>query len=875
MISPSPSRSPRRVVMQPTAMAAAVALTLCNLTSLCSNAIAQTSATPPVEIEKIVVTGSSIKRVDAEGALPITVITREDIDKDGAITAADLLRKLTVSTSSGVSQGGNRGGATPGGESIALRELTANATLVLLNGRRLPNYPLSSSAATFVSLDSIPAAAISRIEILRDGASSIYGSDAIAGVVNFITRKSYQGIEGAVRYGDAQRGNPREITVSLAGGFGNLDKDGYNALVTLEHLDRTILNFSERSYANNSDTRSRGGYDRRFFFSLPSNAVDLGTGDFLLSPACPQASRKGGLCYTDYLQFISIVPSTQRTNLSGIFTVKLGNGVEAFGELLAGQQESRSTGSPDILLGAYTTNASARGNPFGAPVVAFGLIPGTPLREEFVKSDSVRAMVGARGSVGSLDWEAALSNGQAKTTSKFTGQFIAAATEAALLNGAISPFGTVTNDPTQIAAILSSNDRSSTVKTTELDGRVTMPVFKLPAGSLDVSAGASFRRELLNDLTDPKVSTLANGIDYGRRDGSRNISAAYIEALAPVLSSVEVQVSARYDRYSDFGGTTNPKLALRWKALPNLAFRASASSGFRAPSLAQLVSGNTGGFANGVIDPRRCPVTNSPADCGSGSVPVQLGGNQDLKPETSRSWSAGTVFQLGRDVDMTIDHFNIDYRDQIFSADTDTILANELTTTGNLVSRRPATPADVARGIPGPLTLIRTVPANLARSKISGWDVEIKARMGAGAYGNFVWSGAVTYNGKVLEQLDPSTPLSGFAGTFNRPRVRGTSALDWAKGDWTTRLALRYTGGFTDGIAPGTPAGLAPIKVKGFTQVDAQVGLKAWTGGQLSLGITNLLDTRSPYSNASFSGNSPNGDIIGRAYYVTVRQAFR
>jgi iron complex outermembrane recepter protein len=484
----------------------------------------------------------------------------------------------------------------------------------------------------------------------------------------------------------------------------------------------------------------------------------------------------------------------------------------------------------------------------------------------------LRGLVGLRGDWGKVNWEAALSHGQGKTNYEFGGQLITAATEASLLNGAVSPFGTVTNDPARIAAILAPSLRKSTVATTEVDGRVSTSLFKLPSGSVEGAAGVSYRREALDDLTDANVSQLINGVDYGRRDGSRSTASVYAEVVAPVLSSLELQLSTRYDRYSDFGGTTNPKLALRWKPMPDLAFRASASSGFRAPSLSQIVLGSAVAFANGVEDPRRCPVTNAATDC-NGSINIEVGGNKNLKPETSRSWSAGFVFQLGRSVELTLDHYNIDYKDQILTPDIDAVLRNELISTGSLVTRKPTTAADIAARIPGAISLIRTVPANLARSKVAGWDIELKARLAAGAYGDFVWSGAATYVEKLEEQVETTVPLANTIGTFAKPRVRMVSALDWSRGTWNARLGARYTGGYQDG-ATSLPSG-ETIKVKGYTQFDAQLGMQAWPGGAVTLGITNLADTRSPYSNATRFGNAPNGDLIGRAYYLALRQTFR
>jgi iron complex outermembrane recepter protein len=834
-----------------------------------AGASAQTEAEP---VQRVEITGSSIKRTDAEGALPVTTVSREEIERSGAVTVADVLKRLPQSGSQSIDQRATQGGFNPGGEAIALRDLSLNATLVLLNGRRLPTYPLSSVNASFVNLDQIPASAIQRIEVLKDGASSIYGSDAVAGVINIITRKDYRGIEAALRYGEAARGDPRETVFNLGAGFGDMGQDGYNVLLSYEHLNRTRMRQIDRAYLSNSNHSARGGYDRRLPYSDPANALDLATGALLVSPACPPDSQSGGLCLTDFARYGTVVPATTRDSLYTRATAEVSPTLQLFGELIAGREKSSSLFSPDLLTGSLAVPASASGNPFGSDVLPLGVIPGAPQREEAITTDSARLLLGARGSAGEIDWEAAASHARGKSAYAFYNQLVSEPTAAALANGAVSPFGVQTNDAAAIAALLDAGRRNSESTSSELDARFTTPLLELPAGRLEMAAGTAWREEGLDDATAANVSTLINGVDYGRRDGSRRTASAYVEFVAPVLRSLELQLSGRYDRYSDFGSTTNPKLALRWNAIESLVFRASAGTGFRAPSLPQLVQGNSVAFANGIVDPQRCPATGSSLDCGGGSFNLVTGGNAALQPEESRSRSLGFVWDVGRAVELTVDRFEIDYRDQIRTFDIDTILANETTTTGALVVRGPASPQDVALGIPGPIVEIRNLPINAARTEVVGWDVELNLRWTLGDWGRFTWNNAATTIDKLREQAEPGGAFVDQAGTYQKPRTRLVSSLDWTIASWDARLAARYTGGYTDGIA--APAGDV-LRIGSYTQLDAQLGWRGIANTTITLGVTNLADRRPSFSNATNSGNAPNGDLIGRAYYAALRYRFR
>ena len=222
---------------------------------------------------RVDVTGSNIKRVDTEGPAPVAIITREDIERRGATTVSELLRSLP-------SQGGFTfddqftNGFAPGTSGVGLRNLGQNATLILVNGRRVANYGFAQNIdLAFVDINSIPVGAIERIEVLKDGASAIYGSDAIAGVINFILRKDFKGVEAAASYGVTEDGDGDETRASVVAGFGELAKDRYNAMVVVDYYKREPIYYGDRDYSRNADMTSRGGFDLRSPTGSPGTYV--------------------------------------------------------------------------------------------------------------------------------------------------------------------------------------------------------------------------------------------------------------------------------------------------------------------------------------------------------------------------------------------------------------------------------------------------------------------------------------------------------------------------------------------------------------------------------------------------------------------------
>ena len=247
--------------------------------------------------QRVEVTGSRIKRIDAEGANPVQVISRKEIERTGASTINDVLQSIP-GAGAGLDDRFTNGFA-PGGGSVNLRGLGINSTLVLINGRRVATYPFAQQIGTpqgFQDLNSIPLAAVDRIEVLKDGASAVYGADAVAGVINVILRQDYRGLEVGAGYGRSAKRDGDLPTANLTWGTGDLGTDRYNILVGLNLSKRSEILSKDRSFGGTEDLRPRGGADRRSSYGLPGTIIDNVTGDVLndVGGICGPATQRGG-----------------------------------------------------------------------------------------------------------------------------------------------------------------------------------------------------------------------------------------------------------------------------------------------------------------------------------------------------------------------------------------------------------------------------------------------------------------------------------------------------------------------------------------------------------------------------------------------------
>ncbi|MCD9033254.1 TonB-dependent receptor [Luteimonas sp. Y-2-2-4F] len=681
------------------------------------------------DLDAVTVTGSFIRRIDSETALPVTTLSREQLDTTGATTLSEAMAYLPQSAgfdNAETSTGPNaaRGDAA----SINLRGIGSGNTLVLLNGRRIAPHPISEGAVPRLSanINQIPLGAIERVEVLRDGASALYGSDAVAGVVNTILRRDYQGAEASVRHGWVDEGDMSETSVSLLGGR-NFNGGRTNVMGFVGYYDRDPLYTRDKWYSRSGDLRERAGSDSTLWDNRSVSgpygsyttgrvgadggfsavrAPGLSGSAFHIAPDGDGTQVAGGampreLRY-DYTPEYVLLPESTRHQVFGALNHLFGNGVEATLEGFYYRADSWTSNAASPISanadnGIYVP-ASNYYNPFGSRFYG----PGTdnpdiapmdvrinnyrPLelgpRTADVSSRAYQAVGGLRGQLGEWNWDGGLGYGRGETRDE-AGNMLSESRlrERLALDtpDAFNPFGGPgANSQAVMDAVRIGTWREGEASLGVADFRATGPLMDLPGGTLQMAAGVEYRRETFDDRRDP----LSNADDVialsqtSDSSGSRNVRSGFLELSIPIFGDpnarpgfrrMEISLAGRAEQYSDFGTAAKPKFGFSWGPTDWLLLRGSYSEGFRAPTLAQVFVGEIVRRNAGTPDPYRADVTGTPADLGDESRQVIRGGNADLGPEEAKQHSIGFVLQPGfaEGLSLSLDYFRIRQSDVI------------------------------------------------------------------------------------------------------------------------------------------------------------------------------------------------------------------
>jgi iron complex outermembrane recepter protein len=901
------------------------------LTPTACAVLALLAGLPPAVLaqdQRVEITGSSIKRIEGETALPVQVITREAIDKTGATTAAELLRTisannapLTDGASITDSVSGQRGfnGAN-------LRGLGVSSTLILLNGRRMANFA-SPGDNTGVDLNNIPVAALQRVEVLKDGASAIYGTEAIGGVINFITRKDYQGIDLGVSASGTQQGGAGKRTATLSGGLGNLSNDGFNVfgVVDLQKLD--ALRSTQRSFIQERPlaTNLPALMSSRTFpanIRLTWDQVDLlaaqgvqaggvPIGDSrtvnFSAPGCnPPASvytpdGPGGAngCSYDYMQDTEIYPESEKIGFLGRATLQINPNHQLFAEALFSRTKTTYVLSPNPIVVGLDSNSRYYPTQLKPLVDAGDSLVDLRLRmteagnrSNEVTSDANRIVIGAEGMVGGWDYSAAISRAENKATDRYVnGYVLFDKFEAAVADGTINPFGA--SDAAGLAALngmrISDDARKSKGVSTAFDAKGSRPVFKLDGGDAMLALGGELRREttqftpsallLSNNIAGDRNSTLLPGeVDPGlaATDDSRNIRSLYAELVTPFSKQVEAQWALRYDHYSGgVGSTVNPKAGLSWRPMKELLLRTSAGTGFRAPSLADLNRPTIFGTTSSLLTDPQCAAIDGIDSC-TDQWNVRRESNPDLKPEKSRQFSLGTVVQPSEQWSFNVDYFYIKVKDIISTLGEQTIINNPGKYNGSYIKRDED----------GFISEILLRKENQGELNTSGIDVGADWRGGPTSVGRFSASASGTYVLKYDRQFGAQEATVSNLGRFLNDQViqrwRHRVTLGWDYGDVGLSLANSYSSGYTDQNTTYDPVSdslLPQRKVEAYSLWDLAGSWNATKALKLRAGVLNLLDTDPPFSNQAYyflAGYDPTyTDPRGRSYYLSLNYSFK
>ena len=881
-------------MFRPTLLSKAVLL-LCAGVAAGSVAAQQQSSTP----ERIEVTGSRIKRIDTETPSPVQVIGREQIERAGATTVAELL-KSTPAGNSGSFDENAVASFTPGAGSVSLRGLGAQATLVLVNGRRVAPYGFASGGQqTFVDINSIPLAVVERIEILLDGSSAIYGSDAMAGVINVILKQDFKGLMVDAGLGQSSYNDAGSQTYGLTYGLGSLASDGYNLFGSYSHQQRNPVLASERPMTRNADFRRFGLTDLRSSYAGNLYTVSgLAGGSFrgTLSTCTPlddPTAATNGRCIYDGTEHQDIIARTERDALFMAGTAELGSAT-LFGDLNLVRNKYAQVSPSYSTSTYYSTGTLPRA--FIVLPVGHPQNPGTTdlaLRYRFddvahvtsVTTDTLRSVLGVRKSdLAHWDVESALMYSRSSSKVTTTG-FIR---DSVLLDGVLDPatgkastdfiFGNPSaNDPALMAALYPTLREKSVTSTVSIDARGTRELFALPGGNnASVAVGVETRREKFNSTPDPlsaagEISVLGSSESHG----SRTVSAAFAELALPFGKTFEASLAARVDHYSDFGSATTPKVGLKWKLLPNLALRGTYAEGFRAPSLTETTQSPTTGFYSGIRDPKLCPdPVEHPNDNCDLSVRAVFGANPDLKPENSKSMTFGVVFEPADELSIAFDAYKIKRTDEISGIDPDYLLAHESSYPGYVV-RDPETDE---------ITQLNLPYTNLGSTRVWGYDVDVKTTFDLGEVGKLKVSAVYNYLPRYMVANVKGAPEVDYAGTWLQPKERMSLGGTWEKGPWTVGLTWRYTGSY---LRAYTPADLSCpysesnpelCRVKSWTTADAFVGYKGFKNMDLGLIVLNVdgreapLDERRATRYTLF--NSSYHNQLGRYFRLQAKYTF-
>ena len=919
------------------------------------------------EAQRIEITGSSIKRIQAEGALPVQIIRAADLEKQG-ISNAEQLVAILPSNGNGVdnmvsNQGGDflnsllfsGRGANNGSSGVSLRGLGAQNTLVLLNGRRISSHGLNGKS---VDLNTIPLSAIDRIEILKDGASAIYGTDAIGGVMNFILKRDYNGLEISGFADFTQGGGGDIVKGSVTYGAGALDRDGFNFLASVALDSNTRLRGSQRDFHNGyqperglaPDTtgtpfatiNAAGGTALPAAFTLPGStqsynrtnllALDqLGVAPgnlscnsiantYLYRGDITGATNNNASCVYDYGKDWSLMQPVDRINLVSRGSFRLGADHTAYLELIASQTKSAVEYTPNQITAvarganypAFITNAQGQQvrSPYYLDLT--GIVPGynnqAPIRlrwrcldcgprQQDTTSDTYRLLAGFEGVFGNWDYKFGLSRARSKAETVLgDGNLYEARFKAAMETGLINPFLLPGQSQTAQAIALINSTKAIGVKlyggsstVTQVDGTVSGEVFKLPAGPLSAAVGFDVRKESFDFRNQqPAEAIIGVGSPASLPKVDRDIKALFAELNVPIVKGLEAQLAVRSDRYSDFGSSTNPKIALSYRPNNTLLLRGSFNKGFHAPDFGPLYEGgNTGQFNSDVNDPNaNCP------SAGAGFCAIRpgtlSGGNPSLKPEKSKQWSIGFVVSPTDWMSASVDFFNVEITDRISNRTPQEVLALNLP---EFIVRD----APVALGGDGNNATIDFVRAgwiNVAGDKVQGADINLAfnfkndiGRWTAGIDGTWLKS----YKSRKSDS-EPWSERVGEFGDFDwlwdlRLRWKHTATFGFARGDWSTTLTQVYKSGYkseVDGYGSGVilqDLGF-PSKIKAYTLYNVSASYTGIKNTTLTAGITNLFDKDPPFSNhnvdnvAGAGWDGRVGDPRGRAFNVKLTHKF-
>ena len=887
-------------------------------------------------IQRVEVTGSAIKRINVEGALPIQTLSQEAIAKTGATSVAELIQTLPAMqgfTIGAIAAGTNSGGRV----SASIHDIGESYTLVLLNGRRLAPQGSGSS----VNLQAIPMSAVERVEILTDGASALYGSDAIAGVINFVLKKNQQGGDIEANYSQptaGQAGGSRYVAATY--GWGDLDTDGWNVLASYRRDEQDQIKSTERDFANTAyRTFSRDGvnyvYDNTSTASAPANVTvafrnpagvtalpSVGFSPYLLANgSCPTLNvvsiNNNGTtarnCTFDYIQTVEMVPENKRDSFFVKGTKKLGDNWEAFTDIAYSRFDLTARIAPNTAPFSIAAG-SPQFNQYVAPYLnatQLGRVSSVSgnyraydwgTRDSQTITESKHAVAGIEGEVAGWSVNSALTWSENAIDERYVGGYMRNAEFRSMLaNNAFNPFAPLGEQSAETQALIdqsifhgSIREASTTLKA--FDVRGSRELFALGGGKAQLGIGADYREY---EYEQTASSDAKNGVIYNfnapaEYNMKRDNVGAFAELLAPITKELEVTAALRYDSISaiddalqgrKFGedqSKTTYKVSFRFQPNQTFLFRGSYGTGFKAPAMTDIASPTVN--AGFTATSWGCPIPDATL-CRPGTTQYNVlsAGNENLRPETSKQFTLGARFEPSPRFSAGLDLWDVKIKDAVSSVSEQQAWAD------------PATFRELFQTYTEPSTgntywafLRSSVNIGQTHNRGIDWDMTTRQRF---SFGN--WT--TTLNGTYMLKSDYTRPGTSdqwtnsmnYFGINNavtfRHIVRLSTSLDTGK--LSNSLIVNYRNGYTDASATvrnldtGVNVTGYRLEVPSFTTFDWQ-GRYAFTENfTLRAGMKNIFDRKPPLSLRASSGHQVGfdpryADPLGRQLYVTGNYKF-
>jgi len=947
--------------------------------------------------QTIVVTGSLIRRTDAETPSPVTVLTADSLDKAGITTVSDAIRSISADSAGSIGTGFQTG-FSAGGSAVSLRGLGVSSTLVVIDGLRSTNFPINDDGHNaYTDLNSIPFSLVDRIEVLKDGASSTYGADAIGGVVNLIMKKHFNGIAGTAEGGITQRSDGERFYADLTAGFGDYDADGWNFYVNAEYQNIGRISNASRGFPYDTrDLTSIGGLDgntadQSLTVDTPTAYVTRVSQSDLNNPLSGQAgapptsqylalginnctggtytvstgAAQGTGCKYDFTRmYRQLQPQQER--YSGAFRASLrlsdkiegyvtGSFSRSFVSITTnfpaairqtqpfGGAPSVASSNPGIVLPVYICAAGVNcataadrqlnpNNPFASTYAndpangaarIYYLFGDIPLISERT-NDVYRFTAGLNGTFGE-DWDWRVEGVGAWDNLNLVqrGYINIANLMKAINTGSYNFVNPQQNSQAVRDALSPTKSTPSYSSTVAIDASVTKPLAELPGGAMVIAVGGQIRWEkLTNNNQNAALDTY--GLTTASAFGKHTVKAAYFELSAPVIESLELNVSGRYDSYSEGFDHFSPKLGFKFTPIPQVAFRGTYSEGFRAPTFAE--SGPLSQYAGFVATTPPCSFilahggTGTTSSCAAAGNPYnnnyQLGrgvaGNPAVQPETSRSFTAGVILEPTKWFSLTVDYYNIK-KNNLIVAGPDVGKATAAYYAAANQAAGCAAVAAVGQGyscnvvdavdplFPNalPRVLIINVPyVNANYAQTEGIDVSATAKIPLG--NGIKWTSRIEVTHVIRYDLVTPSGTQHYAGTLGPYDLSsGNGTPDW-RGNWQNTLevgqfdftATAYYVSKIKAVSEdqglpldcdngnlytrSSPQDVDPrfCYIKSFINVDANATYHFNDDIRIYVNVANVFDVKAPLAAAAYT-SAPNyltswhsAGAVGRSYKI-------